>query len=109
MRWHPPLQGCVKLNVDASFFEDSLEMGLGVIIHDVVGAFVSCRSLVIPRVYRIDEGEAMGHLEALSWIKQLGLLSVKIEMEGKLITDAINDTRVETLFSMILYVLAKVN
>ncbi|KAL8545147.1 hypothetical protein ACS0TY_005368 [Phlomoides rotata] len=41
-----------------------------------------------------DEGEAMGHLEALSWIKQLGLHKIKIEMAAKLVVDAMKTSKV---------------
>ncbi|KAL8501568.1 hypothetical protein ACS0TY_020910 [Phlomoides rotata] len=68
-------------------------MGLGMIIHDDSGEFVSCRSLVIPCAFRVEEGEVMGLLEALSWIKQLGLHKVKIEMDVKLVVDAMKATR----------------
>ncbi|KAL8516636.1 hypothetical protein ACS0TY_015048 [Phlomoides rotata] len=60
------------------------------ILHDDSGGFVSCHSLVIPGVYRVDEEEVMGLLKALSWIKQLGFHRVKIEMDAELVVDVMN-------------------
>ncbi|KAL8472557.1 hypothetical protein ACS0TY_029673 [Phlomoides rotata] len=64
-------------------------MGFGTIIHDDNGDFVVCRSLVIPGVFRVDMGEAMGLLEVLSWVKQLGFQHAKIEVDAKLVVDAL--------------------
>ncbi|KAL8511483.1 hypothetical protein ACS0TY_018036 [Phlomoides rotata] len=78
-----PPASFVKDNVDATFFEDSSEMGVGIIIHDAEGEFVSCRTIVVPGVFRVDEGEVMGLLKALSWIKQLGFERVIFEIGAK--------------------------
>ncbi|KAL8548845.1 hypothetical protein ACS0TY_007928 [Phlomoides rotata] len=59
------------------------------ILHDDSGYFISCRSSVFPGVYRVELGEATELLEALSWIKQLGLEKVKIEMDAKMVVDAL--------------------
>ncbi|KAL8510726.1 hypothetical protein ACS0TY_017518 [Phlomoides rotata] len=64
-------------------------MALGIIIHDAEGEFVSCRTVVVLRFFRVDEGEVMGLLEALSWIKQLGFEKVIFEVDAKLVFDAL--------------------
>ncbi|KAL8473420.1 hypothetical protein ACS0TY_030312 [Phlomoides rotata] len=74
-------------------------MGVGMNLHDDVGGFVASRFLVLPGSYRLEVGEAMGLLEALSWIKSLGLQQVKIEVDAQLIVTALNTTRgVESVF-----------
>ncbi|KAL8521049.1 hypothetical protein ACS0TY_011553 [Phlomoides rotata] len=67
-------------------------MGFGMIIHDDNGDFVACRLLVIPGVYRVEVGEAMGLLEALSWLKEFCLQRVKVETNAKLVVDAMKST-----------------
>ncbi|KAL8481462.1 hypothetical protein ACS0TY_027826 [Phlomoides rotata] len=67
-------------------------MGIKMIIHDEDDIFMGCRSLVVPGIYRVDEGEAMGLLEALSWLRQLGLQRVRIEMVAKTVVDAVRST-----------------
>ncbi|KAL8540603.1 hypothetical protein ACS0TY_002017 [Phlomoides rotata] len=98
--WHSPPTSFCKLNVDVFFFEDTMKMGIGMIIHDDSGSFVSCRSLVIPGVFRVDEGEAMSLLEALSWIKQLGLQRVKIVVNVLLVADAMKNSKNRELVSL---------
>ncbi|KAL8470914.1 hypothetical protein ACS0TY_033480 [Phlomoides rotata] len=89
-KWRLPESGFMKANVDAAFFVDSLEMGLGVIIHDERGHHLFSRSHVMPGLYEPEEGEAIGLHEALSWIKDLGVTKVVIEMDAKNVVDAIN-------------------
>ncbi|KAL8492154.1 hypothetical protein ACS0TY_023692 [Phlomoides rotata] len=87
--WHPPISGLVKLNVDATFFKDTFEMGLGFVIRDWLGEFIIGRSLILPGYYTADVGEAYGVYEALSWIKMLNMDNVVIEMDAKLVFDAL--------------------
>ncbi|KAL8483327.1 hypothetical protein ACS0TY_026134 [Phlomoides rotata] len=65
-------------------------MGVGMILHDDVGGFVACRSLVLLGSYPSKLVEAMGLLEALSWIKSLGLQHVKIEVDSQLVVTTLN-------------------
>ncbi|KAL8517289.1 hypothetical protein ACS0TY_015501 [Phlomoides rotata] len=51
--------------------EDSSQMGVNMILRDDVEGFVACRTLVVDGTWRVDEGEAIGLYEALSWIKGL--------------------------------------
>ncbi|KAL8483014.1 hypothetical protein ACS0TY_025898 [Phlomoides rotata] len=81
--WHKPLLTFSKLNVDVDRFEDTHEMCIDIVIHDDNGEFVACRSLVIPGIYKVEEGEAMRLLEPLLWLKQLGLQRVQVEVDAK--------------------------
>ncbi|KAL8475947.1 hypothetical protein ACS0TY_028560 [Phlomoides rotata] len=69
--------------------DDTLEMGIGMILHDDSDSFISCRSLIFPGAYCVEVGEAMWLLEALSWIKQLGLEKEKNEMDAKMVVNAL--------------------
>lgn len=62
---------------------------LGMVIRDSNCAFVAGRSLVIAGCVDVDIGEAMGFLEALSWVKHLGLHNVIVEGDSKSSVDAI--------------------
>ncbi|KAL8491613.1 hypothetical protein ACS0TY_023274 [Phlomoides rotata] len=81
--------GELSLDVDAAFFKDTMEMGLGMVLRDDHGDFIVGRSLVLPGCYAVDVSEAYGVYEALSWIKHLGVHSVVIEMDAKLVFDAL--------------------
>ncbi|KAL8523243.1 hypothetical protein ACS0TY_013276 [Phlomoides rotata] len=60
------------VNVDATFFHKSMQMGIGVVVHDENGDFVCEKSILLSSLFRVDEGEAIGVLEALSWVKSFG-------------------------------------
>ncbi|KAL8534393.1 hypothetical protein ACS0TY_010421 [Phlomoides rotata] len=74
--------GFLKANIDAAFFTDSLEMGFGIIIYDHRGRHIYSRSHVMPDLYVSEVGEAIGHHEALSWVKELGMARVIVEMDA---------------------------
>ncbi|KAL8485142.1 hypothetical protein ACS0TY_027436 [Phlomoides rotata] len=102
--WHYPPNGTLKLNVDAVFFVDSLEMEIGLTLWDSNGTHVYRRSLVLPGLYASEKGEAIGLFEALTWVKELDLRNVLIEMDAKLVVDAFNapSTNVISVFGDII-------
>lgn len=65
-------------------------MGLGLTLHNEWGEYIYSRTYVMPGVYKPEKGEAIGLHEALSWIKELGLERVIIEMDAKMVVDAMN-------------------
>ncbi|KAL8500237.1 hypothetical protein ACS0TY_020006 [Phlomoides rotata] len=88
--WHYPPQGPLKLNVDAAFFADSLEMWIGLTLWDCNGSHVYNRTLALPGLYASDEGEAIGLFVVFTWVVELDLRNVLIEMDAKLVVDAFN-------------------
>lgn len=44
--WHKPEPGVLKINVDAAFFQETNELGLGMVMRDEEGRFVVARSIV---------------------------------------------------------------
>ncbi|KAL8488022.1 hypothetical protein ACS0TY_024339 [Phlomoides rotata] len=88
--WHRPPVGRLKLNVDTAFFEDSAEMGFGMVIRDNNGVHFFNHTLAMPGVYAPEEGEAIGLFEALSWIKELDIRNVEIEMDAQVVVSAFN-------------------
>lgn len=94
--WHNLSPGWFRAGVDATFFSEDNVTGIGIILQDDVGGFISTRVLCIPGCLRVDEGEAMGLHEVLSWIKALGLQQVLFETDSKLVVDALS-SRVEDL------------
>lgn len=87
--WHPPSAGVLKCNVDAAFFEDTNQTGIGMVLRDEGGQFILARTLVIHGRLEVDIGEVMGFFEALSWLKYLNLGVVVIEGDSKVVVDAI--------------------
>ncbi|KAL8468232.1 hypothetical protein ACS0TY_031465 [Phlomoides rotata] len=76
-------------------------MGLGIIIHDSYGRhiYIYSRSHVMSGLYQPEEDEAIGLHEALSWIKDLSMHRVVIEMDVKFVVDAMNrDERLQSTY-----------
>lgn len=57
-KWHEPKTRVFKINVDANFFAETLETGVGMIVHDDLGEFVVARTLYRSGLLRVDDGEA---------------------------------------------------
>ncbi|KAL8530819.1 hypothetical protein ACS0TY_007742 [Phlomoides rotata] len=51
--------------------------------------FIAARSLTVAGCIGVDVGEAMGFLEALSWVKELGLSNVLLEGDSKTVVGVI--------------------
>ncbi|KAL8477104.1 hypothetical protein ACS0TY_029423 [Phlomoides rotata] len=80
--WHPV--GKLKLNIDTAFFEDSAEMGFGMVIRDSNGVHFLSRTMAMP---------------ALSWIKELDIRDVEIEMDTQVVVNVFN-SRVSSFISV---------
>ncbi|XP_073017389.1 uncharacterized protein [Primulina eburnea] len=87
--WHKPPRLAIKCNVDAAFFPVDQKIGIGCILRNENGKFLRCRTCVIVGAFSVKEGEAMGLLEALSWVRRLGLKKVYFEMDAKGVVEAI--------------------
>ncbi|KAL8474504.1 hypothetical protein ACS0TY_031094 [Phlomoides rotata] len=88
--WHTPFVGKLKVNVDAVFFGDSMQTGFGMTLRDDQGGFVAAKTVVYHCRLDFDIGEAMGFMEALSWVKNLGLQNFVVEGDVKTVVKAIN-------------------
>ncbi|XP_057793059.1 uncharacterized protein LOC131009666 [Salvia miltiorrhiza] len=88
--WHNIPEGSIRCGVDAAFFTSMNAMGIGIVIRDHEGNFLAGKSVKIRGLQAVDEGELMGIKEALSWLKELGLMHGSIESDSKLACDAIN-------------------
>lgn len=82
VRWKKPPVGWVKLNVDATFNRETKSMGLGCVLRDAEGNFVSARSLQWKGLFLVKEAEALGIRDALSWVKGMGFEAIVVEMDA---------------------------
>lgn len=81
--WHAPSRGFVKVNVDAGFLANSLEMGAGMLIRDDKGVFISCRTIVHQGLMRVDDMEAWAVAVALRWVVSVGYSHVVVETDSR--------------------------
>lgn len=72
--WTPPPIGSVKCTIDAAFFDDIQSAGVSMVVRHDEGRFLMARTTLIKGVCCVKEGEAIGLLEALSWIRNLDFI-----------------------------------
>lgn len=82
-KWHAPRWDFLEINMGASFLFNSMEIGIGMIVHDNEGRFLLCRTMVRSGLMQIDDGEAWGVEEALHWAYSLGFERVHVETDSK--------------------------
>ncbi|XVF77572.1 hypothetical protein PTKIN_Ptkin14bG0055900 [Pterospermum kingtungense] len=87
--WHCPPPGFLKCNVDAGLDGDSNCAGMVLVIRNADGEVVASRMLVCRGVPSVKEAEVFGVLQALNWIRELQFHSVLIEIDAKVVVDAI--------------------
>lgn len=66
----PPM-GFVKCNIDASFFANSNQVGIGMSLRDDVGNFIGAKTHWFKPIMDVHLGEAAGLYFAINWMKDL--------------------------------------
>ncbi|KDP36415.1 hypothetical protein JCGZ_08684 [Jatropha curcas] len=81
--WHPPLQGTLKLNVDAAFDLNTHRAGGGWILRDHLGFCLGGKLMDLGVVASSLMAEALSIREALSWVKTRDLTTaIQIESDS---------------------------
>ncbi|XP_074374150.1 uncharacterized protein LOC141714534 [Apium graveolens] len=86
--WIPPIQGLVKLNVDASLYSGGSTFNISMVIRNERGRFIKGKNLCFEESVSVMEVEARGVQEAIDWIKEMGLQQVDIECDSELVVKA---------------------
>lgn len=94
--WTAPSIGTVKCNVDAVFFDDINTAGVSMVVRDEEGKFLVARTKLIKGLGCVKEGEAIGLLEALSWLRNLGLPSIIFEVDAKIVYLVVKNTNADS-------------
>ncbi|KAH9778582.1 reverse transcriptase domain-containing protein [Citrus sinensis] len=79
--WGKPPQGWLKCNVDAGVFSSQSRCSFRGVIRDSGGAFIAAKCQSFPGLFRPREAEALAVREALSWIKNLQLSKIIVEID----------------------------
>jgi ribonuclease HI len=90
VQWQQPPHGCLKCNVDASFFTEAASTGCGWVLRDYRGHFQLAGTNLVSSPFSVMEGEAMALIEAMEQVIQRGLSFVIFESDSKLVVDAIS-------------------
>lgn len=89
VKWQCPVEGQLKLNVDASVFPGSTSFTVGMVLRDHQGQFLRGRTRRVAGQVQAFEAEAVGMLEALSWIKNSTGQEVVVESDSLLVVEAL--------------------
>ncbi|KAL8115005.1 hypothetical protein AgCh_021723 [Apium graveolens] len=98
--WSLPLNGWLKINVDAAVFMNG-SIGVAAVIRDDRGGFVAARALRIPGAWKPREAEAIAMKEALSWVTTRGYKQCVFETDSYVLADACNGSTGRSLFDTI--------
>ena len=79
--WERPLVGWAKCNVDATVFHSQSLVNYGCVVRNSEGIFLAASYDRFLGNFGAREAEALGVREALSWLKNLHLPRVIIEMD----------------------------
>ncbi|KAJ8765805.1 hypothetical protein K2173_015611 [Erythroxylum novogranatense] len=103
-RWSKPAHDHLKLNVDGALF-DNLFVGLGIVVRDSLGSFISAMQVAIPGHFAANTVEVMAIREALSWIKDVGWSPTILESDAQSCVRAILDPNYmdESAFGLLVF------
>ena len=77
--WSAPTQTRYKVNFDGALFSSTDAAGLGVVIHDNVGAVIGALSMRIPLPQLVAMVETLGCRRAVQFAVEIGLHEVIVE------------------------------
>ena len=89
VQWEKPWQEWVKLNVDAAIFNETSSIGIGCVLWNSSGELIIAKAMPMYQKVGSKEAETTGVREALSWIKQMGLMKVLVEMDSQVVFNAL--------------------
>ena len=87
-KWEALPPRAFKINIDGATFEAENAMGLGTVIRDYRGQFVATKTRKVIGVVDVMRAEAMAIREGVSLAKELGIRSVILEGEAKIVLDS---------------------
>ena len=92
LKWEPPREGLLKVNVDASTGRDG-KKGVGVVVRDSTGEVkvMACRSFKAN--WEVEMVEAFAVLYGLQICWQEGLRRLELETDSKQVAEALNGRR----------------
>ncbi|XP_073134911.1 uncharacterized protein [Henckelia pumila] len=91
--WEKPEAPALKCNMDASIHKDSRKVGVGMVLRDATGSFISAKTNWYAGLMEVREAEAIAFKEALSWIEEMGIQDVTFESDSKVVIDAVRGQR----------------
>ena len=79
MRWSPLPDVCFKENFDASLFNGTNSVGIGVVVKDHLGCVISTLSQQVNSIHSVDIAEALAARQAVVLARELSLFNMIFE------------------------------
>lgn len=91
-KWFRPSTGRLKCNVDAGLFEQRSRIGMGAMVRNHDGVFIdACSRWQFCSILDPTLVEALSFCEALSWLKGMSFIEVKVETSVLVVANAIKN------------------
>ncbi|XP_019161131.1 PREDICTED: uncharacterized protein LOC109157746 [Ipomoea nil] len=101
-RWQRPMLERCKLNVDAAFNGYNGRAGFGWVLRDAHGAFLAAMAAPYGVAEDARMAEALGVREALSWLKEIGVQRVDVEIDAQEFFHAVRGEPGESYFDLVI-------
>ncbi|KAL6270249.1 hypothetical protein ACE6H2_027160 [Prunus campanulata] len=96
VRWHKPLPGIVKINVDGAFNPATGKGGVGIVIRDDQGGFLGGRARCFENVFSPAHVGALALLEGLAVVQTWLGIPVALESDSQALVLAVNGPNNDT-------------
>ncbi|XP_062076333.1 uncharacterized protein LOC133781375 [Humulus lupulus] len=101
--WIKPGTNQIKINVDATLFQQESSYGFGLVARDSSGRLIEAKTCYQGGVFPDEVVEAMGIKEALSWIKSKNWHNVEIETDSMLSVQSIRSNQImSSIFGLLI-------
>ncbi|KAE8783266.1 non-ltr retroelement reverse transcriptase [Hordeum vulgare] len=95
LRWIPPPEGTLMINVDATLFETTKRMGVGIVVRDHTGSFIAACSESYANVMIPEMAEALAVRRAVSFALEEGYSKVNFGSDCLAVVQRINSSPVD--------------
>lgn len=93
VKWQPPEEGQLKLNVDASVVPESSYFSVGMVLRDQNGVYLRGNTMKFPSNVTAFEAEVVGLHEALLKMASNGSQPIIVETDSLLVVQALQNRR----------------
>lgn len=80
VQWEAPESGWLKLNVNASLFNEAISFTIGMVPRDERNTFICGKNMRLSGRDSVMQAEGVGALEALKWMEELGRHHILVEV-----------------------------
>lgn len=95
LKWSPPSEGSMMVNVDAALFSQSQRMGVGIVIRDHLGRLQAARRRYADQVVTPELAEAIAMRCALEFAEDGGFQRIVVASDCDALVNKVNSTAID--------------